>query len=207
MYSLMFSATMWEFFLLRKWFWVISAPGMTSRAYSRFARSAYDLALAYDAMQGYDPEDPVCVDRPAEPTAPRPAPVSSVLGSDLLIKGGIEGRGSVQLHGRAWGDVKVERLLVTETAELEGSIEAVVVEVRGRVLGPISARYVKLARGCTVQGDVTYESLAIEEGASIEGSCKLSKAASKPSWPACKPRSAPVGKLPCDRPQKHVLLN
>jgi len=34
-----------------------------------FARSSYDLALAYDAMQGYDPDDPVCVDRPAEPTA------------------------------------------------------------------------------------------------------------------------------------------
>jgi aspartyl-tRNA(Asn)/glutamyl-tRNA(Gln) amidotransferase subunit A len=34
-----------------------------------FARSVYDLALAYDAMQGYDPADPVCVDRPVEPTA------------------------------------------------------------------------------------------------------------------------------------------
>jgi 1-carboxybiuret hydrolase len=34
-----------------------------------FARSTYDLALAYDAMQGYDPEDPVCVDRSFEPTA------------------------------------------------------------------------------------------------------------------------------------------
>jgi aspartyl-tRNA(Asn)/glutamyl-tRNA(Gln) amidotransferase subunit A len=34
------------------------------------ARSAQDLALAYDAMQGPDAEDPVCVDRPVEPTAP-----------------------------------------------------------------------------------------------------------------------------------------
>ncbi|HEY0423708.1 MAG TPA: AtzE family amidohydrolase [Rhodopila sp.] len=31
------------------------------------ARSTSDLAAAYDAMQGYDPTDPVCVDRPAEP--------------------------------------------------------------------------------------------------------------------------------------------
>jgi 1-carboxybiuret hydrolase len=34
------------------------------------ARSTLDLALAYDAMQGYDPSDPVCVDRPAEPVVP-----------------------------------------------------------------------------------------------------------------------------------------
>jgi aspartyl-tRNA(Asn)/glutamyl-tRNA(Gln) amidotransferase subunit A len=34
------------------------------------ARSTQDLALAYDAMQGPDAEDPVCVDRPVEPTVP-----------------------------------------------------------------------------------------------------------------------------------------
>src|SRR5215471_13058286 len=34
------------------------------------ARSARDLALAYDAMQGPDPEDPVCAGRPIEPTLP-----------------------------------------------------------------------------------------------------------------------------------------
>ncbi len=29
-----------------------------------FARSAHDLALAYDAIQGFDGADPACVDRP-----------------------------------------------------------------------------------------------------------------------------------------------
>jgi aspartyl-tRNA(Asn)/glutamyl-tRNA(Gln) amidotransferase subunit A len=34
------------------------------------ARTSRDLSVAYDAMQGPDAEDPVCVDRPPEPTAP-----------------------------------------------------------------------------------------------------------------------------------------
>src|SRR5262249_45097786 len=34
------------------------------------ARSARDLALAYDAMQGHDAADPVCANRPVEPVAP-----------------------------------------------------------------------------------------------------------------------------------------
>jgi 1-carboxybiuret hydrolase len=34
------------------------------------ARSAGDLALAYDAMRGYDPDDPICADRIAEPLTP-----------------------------------------------------------------------------------------------------------------------------------------
>jgi 1-carboxybiuret hydrolase len=35
-----------------------------------FARTPRDLALVYDAMQGFDPDDPACVDRPAEPVTP-----------------------------------------------------------------------------------------------------------------------------------------
>jgi AtzE family amidohydrolase len=35
------------------------------------ARTTRDLALAYDAMQGYDPDDPVCTDRAAEPVVLR----------------------------------------------------------------------------------------------------------------------------------------
>jgi aspartyl-tRNA(Asn)/glutamyl-tRNA(Gln) amidotransferase subunit A len=34
------------------------------------ARCTADLALAYDAMQGADPHDPVCTDRAAEPASP-----------------------------------------------------------------------------------------------------------------------------------------
>jgi aspartyl-tRNA(Asn)/glutamyl-tRNA(Gln) amidotransferase subunit A len=34
------------------------------------ARSARDLALAYDAMQGHDADDPVCVDRPIDAVVP-----------------------------------------------------------------------------------------------------------------------------------------
>ena len=35
-----------------------------------FARTARDLALAYDAMQGFDADDPTCTERPVEPVAP-----------------------------------------------------------------------------------------------------------------------------------------
>jgi 1-carboxybiuret hydrolase len=35
-----------------------------------FCRSAEDLALAYDALQGPDPDDPGCARRPVEPVLP-----------------------------------------------------------------------------------------------------------------------------------------
>lgn len=116
----------------------------------------------------------------SDPTPPVPAPqpqarrverTASVIGSDLLIKGGIEGRGEIQLQGRAWGDVKVERLIVGDTAHLEGSIDAAYVEIRGHVVGAITARQVRLFPSAKVEGDITYEQLAIEMGAQFEGRC------------------------------------
>jgi aspartyl-tRNA(Asn)/glutamyl-tRNA(Gln) amidotransferase subunit A len=50
------------------------------------ARSARDLALAYDAMAGHDPDDPVCADRPAEQTIPLLA--RGIAGLRIAIAGG-----------------------------------------------------------------------------------------------------------------------
>jgi AtzE family amidohydrolase len=50
------------------------------------ARSTRDLALAYDAMQGHDGDDPVCAARPVEPVAPEIARGSE--GLRIAIAGG-----------------------------------------------------------------------------------------------------------------------
>ena len=56
------------------------------------ARSTRDLALAYDAMQGHDPEDPVCADRPAEPALP--ASMRGIGGLRIAVAGGYFKRGA-----------------------------------------------------------------------------------------------------------------
>ncbi|MFM8376507.1 MAG: polymer-forming cytoskeletal protein, partial [Phenylobacterium sp.] len=60
-------------------------------------------------------------------------------------------------------------------------------EVRGRVVGAIIAKQVRLFSSASVEGDITAEQLAIEPGASFEGrSIKLQRA--KPA-PAATPAS------------------
>jgi len=51
-----------------------------------FARNVGDLALAYDAMQGPDPDDVVCTTRPAEPVSPVLA--QDIGGVRIAIAGG-----------------------------------------------------------------------------------------------------------------------
>jgi cytoskeletal protein CcmA (bactofilin family) len=134
----------------------------------------------------------------AAPARPAGSAAASVIAPDLLIKGGIEGRGEIQLQGKAWGDVKVERLMVGEAATLEGSVEAIVVEVRGHVTGSISARQVKLHPSAKVEGDITYDQLSIDNGAFFEGRCIKNKGDAAPTTPPTngaaksKPEAAPA---------------
>jgi aspartyl-tRNA(Asn)/glutamyl-tRNA(Gln) amidotransferase subunit A len=51
-----------------------------------FARTARDIALIYDAMQGYDPDDPVCANLPVEPVGP--ALDRGVAGLRIAVAGG-----------------------------------------------------------------------------------------------------------------------
>src|SRR5215218_5426015 len=50
------------------------------------ARSTADLAATYDAMQGHDPNDPVCVDQPVQPAVPLLA--RDIGGLRIAIAGG-----------------------------------------------------------------------------------------------------------------------
>lgn len=109
------------------------------------------------------------------PDAPTPpaggADAGSVISGDIAVRGGLEARGRLSLSGEVFGDVKVERLTLAETASLEGSVEAVLVEVRGRVVGTIKAKDVRLYASARVEADITYETLVVEAGARLDGRC------------------------------------
>ena len=77
-----------------------------------FARSVGDLALAYDAMQGPDPDDAACTTRPAEPVTALVA--RDISGLRIAIAGGYfqnnvtpEAREAVARVARALGTMRV----------------------------------------------------------------------------------------------------
>lgn len=57
-----------------------------------FARSVRDLAVSYDAMQGYDPEDPVCQDRGIDLVAP--SLETGIDGMTIAVAGGYFRKGA-----------------------------------------------------------------------------------------------------------------
>ena len=106
----------------------------------------------------------------SDPVPVRRAPkVASVIADDLTLEGGVSGEGELHVDGVVRGDIHIGRLTVGETGHVEGNVFADTVECRGRIVGSISAKLVRLFATAYVDGDVIHEQLAMETGAFFQG--------------------------------------
>ncbi len=113
----------------------------------------------------------------------------SVISADLKIVGDLHCAGDVQIKGTVEGDIRSRTVTVGEGAQVTGAIYGQAVHVSGSVTGQIEAPTVTVARSGRIDGDVVHESLAVEAGAHLVGSCRRldSKAAAgQASAPALK---------------------
>jgi cytoskeletal protein CcmA (bactofilin family) len=94
---------------------------------------------------------------------------ASLIAAGTRIDGGVRGDCQLQVDGILHGDIAVTHLSVGAAGKIEGTSTADSVEVRGCVLGSISARHVTLLTGCNVEGDIVHEQLIVEPGAIFEG--------------------------------------
>ena len=91
--------------------------------------------------------------------------------------------------------MRVGRLIIGETGAVEGNVSADYLEVRGRIVGAVSGKQVKLVSTAYVDGDITAEQLSIDIGAYFQGRVLQSRrdapaaAVPPPSRPA--PQSPP----------------
>ncbi|WP_420470971.1 bactofilin family protein [Brevundimonas sp. FT23042] len=130
---------------------------------------------------------PSAAPRAAAPATPQRG--LSTLSSDLQFEGNVSGAGDLQIDGQVKGDVRVGRLIVGETGAVEGNVSADYVEVRGRVVGAVSGKQVKLIATAYVDGDITAEQLSIDIGAYFQGRVLQGRReAPVPAAPAPAPR-------------------
>ena len=119
----------------------------------------------------------------------RRARVASLISADITIEGNVTGDGELQIDGVVRGEVRVGKLTIGDTGHVEGAIIADAVEVRGRVVGALTAKQVRLYGTAYVDGDITHEQLAMETGAFFQGrSLRFQRAAA----PAPEAAPAPV---------------
>lgn len=98
--------------------------------------------------------------------------VPSIISADLRINGDLICSGDVQVDGWVEGDIQSRNIVIGEGATVQGGLQAETVRVCGIVNGQIKADSVVLEKTARVTGDVLHKSLAMEQGASLEGMCK-----------------------------------
>ncbi len=96
----------------------------------------------------------------------------SIISRNLRIVGNLESDGDIQVDGVIEGDIKSQRLTISEQATVRGAIEADDVTIAGSVTGQIRAKTVSLLKDARVVADIVQERLSIEAGAFFEGNTR-----------------------------------
>lgn len=99
----------------------------------------------------------------------KPPKVASVIADDIVVEGCFAGDGELHVDGVVKGDIRIGKLTLSETGQVQGNVFADTVEVRGRIVGSITAKQVRLFATAYIDGDVTHEQLAMETGAFFQG--------------------------------------
>lgn len=93
----------------------------------------------------------------------------SMFGADTVIAGDISASADLHIDGSVTGDISCNALVQGESSEITGAVRAESVRIAGLVRGSIAARDVVILKAARIEGDVSYDSLTIEQGARLDG--------------------------------------
>jgi cytoskeletal protein CcmA (bactofilin family) len=96
----------------------------------------------------------------------------TVIAEGLKIEGKVAADGLIRVHGTILGDLHCTSLIISDKAQVTGTVVADTVVVDGTVEGPIRGSDVTLKFQAHVTGDIHHTSLAIEKGARFDGRSK-----------------------------------
>ncbi len=102
---------------------------------------------------------------------------SNNIGKGTTFTGNIETFGNIRIEGKIVGDlISKSKVIVGQSAEIEGNIIGQFIDVEGTVNGTLKASdQLSLKSTCKINGDVEAGKLVVEAGAVFNGKCKMGK--------------------------------
>ena len=97
---------------------------------------------------------------------------SSILANSFSLKGSISCKGELQIDGRINGNLNGEKVILGPESVMDGTLTADEIIISGKFKGKIKGKSIRLDAGASVDAEITYEVLAIEDGSSINGMIK-----------------------------------
>lgn len=104
---------------------------------------------------------------------------TTVIGTDVVLKGNLKSAGDVVIAGIFEGDIACDgRVTIAAGATLIGAVGAAEVVLGGKVQGnSVATKSLTLLSTAEVRGDVTTPQIVIEPGATFVGRCTMPQSA------------------------------
>ena len=105
------------------------------------------------------------------------SPSLNMISEGTTIKGTIKSQNDLRIAGRLEGEAICKgKVIVSSSANIDGNITSVEADIAGKVEGTIKvSRKLSLRQTAIVGGDIYTEVLIVEEGAQLNGSCRMGK--------------------------------
>lgn len=103
------------------------------------------------------------------------SPSLSMISEDTRIKGSINTQTDVRIAGRLDGEIFCKgKCIITGSAKIEGNVTSVDGDIAGQITGVIKVtNKLILRQTANVKGDIFTKTLIIEEGALMNGNCRM----------------------------------
>lgn len=100
---------------------------------------------------------------------------STIIGKGTVMEGNVDTVGNISVDGKLLGNLKTKaKVNIGQTAEINGNVYAQNAEIAGNITGLIEVSDLLILKPTAViNGDVNTNKLRVEEGAVINGSCKM----------------------------------
>ncbi|MGK7388802.1 MAG: bactofilin family protein [Candidatus Cyclobacteriaceae bacterium M2_1C_046] len=110
-------------------------------------------------------------------------PSINMISEGTHVKGTLNTKNDIRIAGKLEGEAEAKgKLIIASTGVVDGDIEAVDADIAGKLLGEIHvSNKLILRQSAIVDGDIYTKSLLVEEGAQINGACRMNEDVSKKS--------------------------
>ncbi|MDX1617678.1 MAG: polymer-forming cytoskeletal protein [Balneolaceae bacterium] len=102
-------------------------------------------------------------------------PSVNMISEGTHLKGNLSTKNDIRIAGSLEGEAKAEgKLIISSTGKVNGDVHAVDADIAGRLEGEIRvSNKLVLRQSAVIDGDIHTKSLLVEEGAQINGACRM----------------------------------
>lgn len=109
-------------------------------------------------------------------------PSVNMISEGTAVKGTLNTKNDIRIAGEVEGEARADgKLIITSSGKIQGDVHAVDGDIAGNLQGEIRVSNKLIVRqSAVIDGDIYTKSLLVEEGAKINGACKMNETVEPP---------------------------